>query len=114
VVFNVILILAILDIFGVKTNSLAALLAGAVLAIGTAWGGLLTHFVAGIFMQVLRPYKVGDFFTVGGITGTVKELGLFGTTLITPDNLALPACGVPGQGCQQRGRSRCHCPPEGG
>ena len=87
VVFNVILILAILDIFGVKTTSFAALLAGAGLAIGTAWGGLLTHFAAGVFMQVLRPYKVGDFVTVGGITGTVKELGLFGTTLITPDNV---------------------------
>jgi len=63
------------------------LLAGAGLAIGTAWGGLLTHFAAGVFMQVLRPYKVGDFVTAGGITGTVKELGLFGTTLITPDNV---------------------------
>jgi small conductance mechanosensitive channel len=81
VVLNIILILAILDIFGVKTTSFAALLAGAGLAIGTAWGGLLTHFAAGVFMQVLRPYKAG------GITGTVKELGLFGTTLITPDNV---------------------------
>jgi small conductance mechanosensitive channel len=87
VLLNVILILAILDIFGVKTTSFAALLAGAGLAIGTAWGGLLTHFAAGVFMQVLRPYKVGDFVTAGGITGTVKELGLFGTTVVTPDNV---------------------------
>ena len=87
VLLNIVLILAILDIFGVKTTSFAALLAGAGLAIGTAWGGLLTHFAAGVFMQVLRPYKVGDFVTAGGITGTVKELGLFGTTLITPDNV---------------------------
>lgn len=87
VILNIVLILAILDIFGVKTTSFAALLAGAGLAIGTAWGGLLTHFAAGVFMQVLRPYKVGDFVTAGGITGTVKELGLFGTTLVTPDNV---------------------------
>lgn len=87
VALNVVLILAILDIFGVKTTSFAALLAGAGLAIGTAWGGLLTHFAAGVFMQVLRPYKVGDFVTVGGITGTVRELGLFGTTVVTPDNV---------------------------
>ncbi|CAM8639544.1 MscS Small-conductance mechanosensitive channel [Comamonadaceae bacterium] len=87
VLLNIVLILAILDIFGVKTTSFAALLAGAGLAIGTAWGGLLTHFAAGVFMQVLRPYKVGDFVTAGGITGTVRELGLFGTTLITPDNV---------------------------
>lgn len=87
VLLNIVLILAILDMFGVRTTSFAALLAGAGLAIGTAWGGLLTHFAAGVFLQVLRPYKVGDFVTVGGTTGTVKELGLFGTTLVLPDNV---------------------------
>jgi small conductance mechanosensitive channel len=87
VVLTIVLVLAILDIFGVRTTSFAALLAGAGLAIGTAWGGLLTHFAAGVFMQVLRPFKVGDFVQVGGITGTVHEVGLFGTTVITPDNV---------------------------
>jgi small conductance mechanosensitive channel len=87
VALNVLLVLAILDIFGVRTTSFAALLAGAGLAIGTAWGGLLTHFAAGVFLQVLRPYKVGDQVTVGGITGVVKELGLFGTTLVTGDSI---------------------------
>ena len=87
VVLNVILILAILDIFGVKTTSFAALLAGAGLAIGAAWSGMLGNFAAGVFMQVLRPYKVGDFISAGGVTGTVKELGLFATTLVTPDNV---------------------------
>jgi small conductance mechanosensitive channel len=87
VVLNLVLILAILDLFGVKTTSFAALLAGAGLAIGTAWGGLLTHFAAGVFMQVLRPFKVGDFVQAGGVTGTVTEIGLFGTTLATPDNV---------------------------
>lgn len=85
--FNLILVLAILDIFGVSTTSFAALLAGAGLAIGTAWGGLLTHFAAGVFMQVLRPYKVGDVVSVGGLTGTVQDLGLFGTTLVTGENV---------------------------
>lgn len=88
VILNIVLILSILDMFGVRTTSFAVLLAGAGLAIGTAWGGLLTHFAAGVFLQVLRPYKVGDYVTVGGgINGTVKELGLFGTTLVTPDNV---------------------------
>ncbi|MDM0114171.1 mechanosensitive ion channel family protein [Variovorax sp. J22R133] len=86
VVLTILLILSILDMFGVRTTSFAALLAGAGLAIGTAWGGLLTHFAAGVFLQVLRPYRVGDFVTLAGLTGTVKELGLFGTTIITPDN----------------------------
>ncbi len=87
VILNIVLLLSILDIFGVKTTSFAALLAGAGLAIGTAWGGLLTHFAAGVFMQVLRPYKVGDFVQAGGTVGTVKELGLFGTTIVTMDNV---------------------------
>jgi small conductance mechanosensitive channel len=87
VVLNIILVLAILDIFGVKTTSFAALLAGAGLAIGAAWSGLLGHFAAGIFMQVLRPFKVGDFVQAGGVTGTVQEIGLFGTTITTPDNV---------------------------
>lgn len=87
VALNVLLILAILDIFGVRTTSFAALLAGAGLAIGTAWGGLLTHFAAGVFLQVLRPYKVGDHVIAGGVNGTVTELGLFGTTIVTGDSV---------------------------
>ncbi|GAA3985108.1 mechanosensitive ion channel family protein [Comamonas faecalis] len=87
VVLNVVLILAILDIFGVKTTSFAALLAGAGLAIGAAWSGMLGNFAAGVFMQVLRPYKVGDFINAGGTVGTVQELGLFATTIVTPDNV---------------------------
>lgn len=87
VLLNIVLILAILDIFGVHTTSFAALLAGAGLAIGTAWGGLLAHFAAGVFIQVLRPFKVGDYVNVGGVEGTVAELGLFGTTVISGDNV---------------------------
>lgn len=89
VALNVLLILAILDIFGVRTTSFAALLAGAGLAIGTAWGGLLTHFAAGVFLQVLRPFKVGDHVIVGGVNGSVKEIGLFGTTVVTGDSVVV-------------------------
>ena len=74
VMLTILLILAILQIFGVQTTSFAALLAGLGLAIGTAWGGLLSHFAAGVFMQVLRPFKIGDVISAGGVTGTVKEL----------------------------------------
>jgi len=48
---------------------------------------MLGNFAAGAFMLVLRPFKVGDVVNVGGVTGTVHELGLFGTTVITPDNV---------------------------
>ena len=87
VLLTVVLILAILGLFGVETTSFAALLAGAGLAIGTAWGGLLAHFAAGVFMQVLRPYKVGDTIQAAGVTGTVTALGLFTTTITTADNV---------------------------
>ena len=84
---TIILVMGILGIFGVQTTSFAALLAGAGLAIGAAWSGMLGNFAAGLFLQVLRPYKVGDFINAGGTLGTVKELGLFTTTVLTPDNV---------------------------
>jgi small conductance mechanosensitive channel len=87
IALNIALVLGILGYFGIQTTSFAALLAGAGVAIGAAWSGLLGNFAAGAFMLILRPFKVGDFVTVGGITGTVHEVGLFGTTVITPDNV---------------------------
>jgi small conductance mechanosensitive channel len=87
VLLNITLVLGILGYFGIQTTSFAALLAGAGLAIGAAWSGMLGNFAAGAFMLVLRPFKVGDFVNVGGVLGTVHELGLFGTTVITPDNV---------------------------
>ncbi|MBE7416972.1 MAG: mechanosensitive ion channel family protein [Ideonella sp.] len=87
VTLNIALVLGILGYFGVQTTSFAAMLAGAGVAIGAAWSGMLGNFAAGAFMLILRPFKVGDFVEVGGVTGTVHELGLFGTTIITPDNV---------------------------
>ena len=84
---TLILVLALLGIFGIQTTSFAALLAGLGLAIGVAWGGMLAHFAAGVFLQVFRPFKVGDFVTAGTVTGTVRELGLFFTKITTPDNV---------------------------
>ncbi len=87
VILNIVLVIGILGYFGIETTSFAALLAGAGIAIGAAWSGMLGNFAAGAFMLVLRPFKIGDFVTVAGFTGTVHELGLFGTTLISPDNV---------------------------
>jgi small conductance mechanosensitive channel len=87
IALNIALVIGILGYFGVQTTSFAAMLAGAGVAIGAAWSGMLGNFAAGAFMLVLRPIKVGDFVGVAGITGTVHELGLFGTTIITPDNV---------------------------
>jgi len=88
VTLNVILVVAILGYFGVETTSFAALLAAAGIAIGAAWAGLLANFAAGAFLIILRPFKVGDYVKAGGIEGTVTEIGLFASTILTPDNVS--------------------------
>src|SRR5262249_23603680 len=81
------LIVAILGVFGVETATFAAILAAGGVAIGVAWSGLLANFAAGAFLVFLRPFKVGDAVSVAGIVGTVDTVGLFGTTINTPDNV---------------------------
>ena len=88
VALNIVLVVAILGYFGVETTSFAALIAGMGVAIGAAWAGLLANFAAGAFLVVLRPFKVGDYVKAGGTEGTVKEIGLFATTILTPDNVS--------------------------
>jgi small conductance mechanosensitive channel len=87
ILLNIALVVAILGFFGVETTTFAALLAAGGVAIGVAWGGLLANFAAGAFLVVLRPFKVGDSVTAGGVTGTVDSVGLFATIINTPDNV---------------------------
>jgi small conductance mechanosensitive channel len=87
VVLTLALVLGLLSFFGVETTTFAALLAAAGIAIGAAWSGLLSNFAAGVFLVVLRPFKVGDTVSAGGVTGTVKEIGLFGTKITAADNV---------------------------
>jgi small conductance mechanosensitive channel len=87
ILLNIALVVAILGFFGVETTTFAALIAAGGVAIGVAWGGLLANFAAGAFLVFLRPFKVGDFVTAAGVTGTVEAIGLFGTTINTPDNV---------------------------
>lgn len=87
VILNMALVIAILGFFGVETTSFAALLATVGIAIGAAWAGLLANFAAGVFLVVLRPFKTGDFVSAAGVTGTVKAIGMFATTIVTPDNV---------------------------
>jgi len=87
VALRILLVIVIFSLLGIETTSFAALLAAAGIAIGAAWAGLLAHFAAGVFLVFLRPFKVGDAVTVGGVTGVVKEVGLFSTALDTADNI---------------------------
>jgi small conductance mechanosensitive channel len=87
ILLNIALVVAILGYFGVQTTTFAALIASAGLAIGLAWSGLLSNFAAGVFLMVLRPFKTGDLIQAGGVLGTVEDIGLFVTTMNTPDNI---------------------------
>ena len=87
VALNIILVVAILGYFGVETTSFAALVAGLGIAVGAAWGGLLSNYAAGAFILVLRPFKVDDYVLAGEVEGTVRMIGLFNTAIDTPDNV---------------------------
>ena len=87
VALNIALVVVLMGVLGIETTSFAAFIAGAGLAIGAAWSGLLSNLAAGAFLVVLRPFKAGDQITGGGVKGAVVEVGLFVTTLITEDGV---------------------------
>ncbi len=82
-------VIAVLNQFGVQTASLIALLGAAGLAVGLALQGTLSNVASGIMLLALRPIRVGDFVEVGSTLGAVSEIGLFVTSLNTPDNIAV-------------------------
>jgi small conductance mechanosensitive channel len=88
-ILTILLLLGLLGLMGFETTSFAALLAAAGIAIGSAWAGLLGNFAAGIFLLVLRPFRVGDEINAGGVSGNVHEIGLFVTAIDTQDNLRI-------------------------
>jgi len=78
-------IILVLGQFGVQTTSLIAVLGAAGLAIGLALQGTLSNVAAGVMLLVLRPFRVGHFVQAGGVSGTVREIGLFTTIMTTRD-----------------------------
>lgn len=84
-----IVLVAVLGIFGIQATSIVAILGAASLAIGLALQGTLSDLAAGVMLVVFRPYKLGQFVDIGGTAGTVKDLNLFTTELVTPDNVQI-------------------------
>ena len=80
---------AVLGMVGIQTASMVAVLGAAGLAVGLALQGTLSNFAAGVMLLVFRPFKVGDYVEVGGTAGAVEAVGLFSTTLNTPDNVKI-------------------------
>lgn len=79
-------VITTLGIFGVPTTSFAAIIGAAGLAIGLALQGTLGHVASGVMMLSFRPFDVGDFVEAAGVSGTVKQIGLFTTEIATVDN----------------------------
>ncbi|MCA9778171.1 MAG: mechanosensitive ion channel family protein [Candidatus Eremiobacteraeota bacterium] len=79
-------VIASLNQVGVQTTSLVALLASAGLAIGLALQGSLSNFASGVMILGFRPFMLDDFVEIGGKSGTVDDIGLFMTQLVTPNN----------------------------
>ncbi|MEE3325956.1 MAG: mechanosensitive ion channel domain-containing protein [Myxococcota bacterium] len=84
-----VVVIAVLQLFGIQTTSLVAVIGAAGLAVGLALQGTLSSFAAGVLLLVTRPFKTGDFVSVAGSTGSVSEITLFSTTLNTPDNIQI-------------------------
>lgn len=80
-------LLAVLGQFGIQTTSLVAVVGAASLAIGLALQGTLSHLAAGVMLLIFRPFRIGQHVQVAGTEGTVKELSLFWTEVITADNV---------------------------
>lgn len=81
----ILVLLIVLQQFGVQTTSLVAVLGASALAVGLALQGTLTNVASGIMLAIIRPYHIGDFVEINGREGTVIDLDLFFTRLRSPD-----------------------------
>lgn len=79
-------IIASLDMLGVDTTSLIAMLGAAGLAVGLALQGSLQNFASGVLLIIFRPFQNGDVVDAGGIIGKVEKITIFNTVMLTPDN----------------------------
>jgi len=90
------LIITVVAILGIETSSFIAIFASAGVAIGLALSGTLQNFAGGVLILLLKPFKVGDFIVAGGNSGTVKEIQIFNTVILTPSNerISIPNGGL--------------------
>ena len=83
---KIFLIITVVGTLGVETTSFAALIAAAGLAIGMALQGSLANFAGGVLLMIFKPYKIGDLVEAQDALGVVKEIEIFTTKLVSPDN----------------------------
>ncbi len=83
---TIFLVITVISTLGVETTSFAAVIAAAGLAIGLALQGSLSNFAGGVLLIIFKPYKIDDLIEAQGVLGSVKEIEIFTTKLITPQN----------------------------
>ena len=81
-----VVIIAALNKLGIATTSFLAILGAAGLAVGLALKDSLGNFASGVMIIIFKPFRVGDFVTAGGVTGSVTEVTIFNTVFLTADN----------------------------
>lgn len=86
ITLTVLLIIVTIGTLGINTTSLAALLAAGGMAIGMALSGTVSNFAGGLMILIFKPFKAGDFISAQGFSGTVKEVSIVNTKMVTPDN----------------------------
>lgn len=86
IMLSIILIIITVGTLGVETTSLAALLAAGGMAIGMALSGTVQNFAGGLMIIVFRPFRIGDLISAQGYLGTVKDISITSTKILTPDN----------------------------
>jgi small conductance mechanosensitive channel len=82
-------LIAVLGMVGIQTASMIALLGAAGLAVGLALQGTMANFASGVMLLIFRPFQKGDFIEAAGVAGAVDTVGIFTTTLNTPDNVRI-------------------------
>jgi len=83
---KVMLVISVMGMVGIEMTSFIAVLGAAGLAVGMALSGTLQNFAGGALILILKPFKAGDYIDAQGYQGTVKEIQIFNTILVTPDN----------------------------
>ncbi len=86
IILKILLIVSVMSMVGIAMTSFVAILAAAGLAIGMALSGTLQNFAGGVMILIFKPFKLGEFIEAQGYMGTVKDIQIFNTILLTPDN----------------------------
>jgi small conductance mechanosensitive channel len=86
ILLKVLIIISVMGMVGIQMTAFIAILGAAGLAIGLALSGTLQNFAGGVLILIIKPFRVGDFIEAQGFMGTVEEIQIFNTILVTPSN----------------------------